>query len=115
MDIALTTDHDLQVSNFDLSLLTGVEAIRQRILIHLLTFKGEWFLDTDRGVPYYQTIFQKGITKEVVDSVIRQEITKVPGVKSISSFTSTHNNSTRAYTCTFVVISTMNETIEVIL
>lgn len=113
MDLKLTTDHDLEITNLDLVLNSGIEATRQRIMIALLTFKGEWLLDTDKGVPYFQTIFRKGVTKDIVDSTIRREVRKVQGVKSVQSLTSTLDNRTREYTCNFVAIDDGGTPIEI--
>ena len=115
MDIKLTTDNDIEVVGYAMSLIDGDEAIKQRLIIALQIFKGEWFLDTDLGVPYYQTIFQKGVTKDVVDSILKRKIEDVEGISRIVSFTSTLNNATRDYTCTFVCKTTTNDTIEVTL
>lgn len=113
MDIKLTNDQDIDVTDYAMSLVEDDEAIKQRLLIRLMIFKGEWFLDTDLGLPYYQTIFQKGVTKEVVDTVIKREIESVEGVSRIVSFSSTLNNATRAYSCDFVCKTTTGDTIEV--
>ena len=115
MDIKLTTDNDIEVVNYAMSLIEEDEAIKQRLLVALQIFKGEWFLDTDLGVPYFQTIFQKGVTKGVVDSILKRKIEAVEGVSRIVSFTSTLNNATRDYSCTFVCKTTTNETITVTL
>ena len=55
-DLLLSSDHDLAIIDFDLQLTTDQQAIAQRVKQSLLLFKGEWFLDRDLGVPYYEDI-----------------------------------------------------------
>ena len=49
---------DLNVSDSGVIRLTSgtLESVAQRLRIKLRTFLGEWFLDTNVGVPYYQSI-----------------------------------------------------------
>lgn len=114
-DFKLDDNHDIEVTSNDFTLIDSSESIRQRLLIRLMTFQGEWFLDTDLGVPYYQTIFTKGITKDVVDSVIKRQIENCPGIESILKFSSSFSLSTREYTCSFTAKDTTGSSIEVTL
>jgi hypothetical protein len=94
--------HDIQVFGKDLRIIPEKsEAVAQRLKIKLLFFKGEWFLNTEFGVPFYQRIFTKGITKGQVDNIFRNQILDTDGVLSIITFESTFNNSSRAYSLTF--------------
>ena len=117
MDIKLTTDHDLDLTSRDLQLTDddNGESVRQRLLIRLLSFKGELFSNTDYGVPYFQTIFQKNVSKGVVDGIIQQQIRSVQGVAKIISYTSTMNNASRDYTASFKVSTTSGAIVEVTL
>lgn len=76
------------------------QTVAQRLLIRLLNWRGEWFLDTEYGVPYLEILGQKR-GKESVDLVFQQEILKENGVKEIVSFDSTFEN--RIYSATFQV------------
>lgn len=74
---------------------------RQRILVRLRTFLGEWFLNTDFGMPYRQVILKKGTTKSTVDALVIAQINLVEIVESILDFESVIENNT--YTCSFRV------------
>lgn len=115
MDLKLDDTGDLDISTLDLQLtsLTGREDIRQQLLTRLQFFQGEWFLNTDFGMPYFQTIFRKGVTKEVVDNIIRRQIMDVAGVVSVENLNSTLNFRTRDYTCTFKAVCDDGQTVEV--
>ncbi len=51
MDWELDDDGDLIIP---LVFTSGLGAVAQGISIRLKTFKGEWFLDVDHGVPYFE-------------------------------------------------------------
>lgn len=94
--------HDLVITNKDLVVIDDTaDAITQRLKVVLLFFRGEWFLNTEFGVPYYQSILRKGITKTKVDGIFKKEILGVEGVIAILDFTSTLNAASREYTVTF--------------
>lgn len=77
------------------------QTVAQRLSIRLKTFEGEWFLDTEYGVPYWQRILGKKPTKSAVDQILQQEILEENGVKEITFFSSTLKN--RQYTASFKV------------
>jgi len=78
------------------------ESVTQRLNIKLKTFQEEWKFNVDFGVPYFQRIFQKGISKPVVDGIFRQLILDTEDVSRIIRYTSTIDSS-REYTATCVV------------
>tara|TARA_R110000803_G_scaffold13482_1_gene37856 strand:- start:7344 stop:7709 length:366 start_codon:yes stop_codon:yes gene_type:complete len=104
--------HDLIVTNKDLVVIGDTtDAITQRLKVSLLFFKGEWFLNTEFGVPYYQSILRKGITKTKVDGIFKKKILGVDGVISILGFTSTYSAASREYTVTFSCKASTGDTI----
>lgn len=81
--------HDLVIENGDLSFLDLEERVAQQALkINLLTFEGEWFLDVTHGVPYFQSVLRKGVSKDVVDSVFKQTILNSYNITEILEFKS---------------------------
>lgn len=106
--------NDLILENNDLVLTsTNQEALRQRLSIHLLMYRGEWFLNTGFGVPYMQQLIGIARTKETIDAVLRSEIALETTEDLIGNFTSTYDNTdTRRYTLSFDVY-TANETLSV--
>lgn len=78
------------------------ETVGQRLKIRLLTFQGEWFINTVYGVPYFSRLLgQKQTSKAAADLIFQQEILKEEGVKEIVSFESTFVN--RKYSLVFKV------------
>lgn len=106
MDIKLTSDHDLDITSGDFTLTeTESESLRQRLVIKLLTFQGEWFLNQNEGIPYYQSILGKNRAKETIDTIFKTAILNTPDVISLDSFQSSIDNRTRAYSLSFRVRS----------
>ena len=77
------------------------ENVTQRLRIRLLTFEGEWFLDTTYGIPYWQRILGQKPTKSAIDQILQQEILSENGVRELVSFTSSFVN--RTYSASFQV------------
>lgn len=106
MDIKLTNDHDIDIVSNDFTLTqTESESLKQRLIIKLLTFQEEWFLDQTEGIPYYQSILGKNRSKESIDTIFKTAILDTPDVVSLLSFQSSIDNLTRIYTMSFKVQS----------
>ena len=95
LDIALSSNHDLDTSSLDLKLVDKAEQVRQQLLIKLKLWQGEWFLDTEFGTPYLQQILGKQLTLSGALAALRKSILEVEGVRQILSFSYKFNNSTR--------------------
>ncbi len=78
---------DLDLSGFDLKIVTGKEAIAQRLRIRLRFFYSEWYLDRTFGIPYYQSVFQKPANAAILDAVFKDAILDTPGVLRLTRFT----------------------------
>lgn len=57
-DLLLDANNDLVITT-DLQFSTGVTAVAQSCRIALQMFKGEWFLNLDAGIPYWQSLLGK--------------------------------------------------------
>lgn len=95
LDIALSSNHDLDTSSLDLKLVDKAAQVRQQLLIKLKLWRGEWFLDTEFGTPYLQQILGKQLTLSGALAALRKSILEVEGVRQILSFSYKFNNSTR--------------------
>jgi len=98
---------------FDLYLSdTNRDYYEQKIMIELRFFRGEWFLDTTKGIPYFQEIFIKGVNQADVDSIFKAAILSVSGISSLLSYESEKIIGTREYQISFVVKTIDNEIID---
>lgn len=78
------------------------QTVGQRLKIRLLSFYGDWFMDTTYGVPYFQRLLgHKQTSKAAADLIFQSQILAESGVKELVSFDSTFVN--RQYSLTFKV------------
>lgn len=54
--------------------LSGVDAIKQRVVEHVSFIRGEWFLDNRAGTPYYERIFTNPRDVGLIVEVIAAEV-----------------------------------------
>lgn len=112
-DIQLDNTGDIDISDYTMSLTYDLtESVKQRISIKLKFFKGEYFLDTTIGIPYFQQVFVKGVNKGVIDSIFKNAISRTDGVDKILFYTSTLNNSLREYSANWSVQLVNGDTVE---
>ena len=80
-----------------------VDVVTQRLKIKLYTFLGEWFLNTNTGIPYFQQIFGKVRSKATIDLIFQNVISEDPDVIEILTFRSSIDSGRRGYEMTFSV------------
>jgi len=95
MDIQLDDNRDLLIENNDVIFIEGEDEIEQRVLQNLRMFQGEWFLNLDSGVPYYQDILVKNPNLYNVSAILKTAILDTPGVLEISNFTADFDQTNR--------------------
>lgn len=104
--------HDLRIPGYDLQLVDGVDLIRQRIKQRLLTIQGEWFLNTDVGLPWFDQIIGKGAQEEQISALIIQNIAETEGVDAVIEFDLTFNRRARTMLVQFRVTALGTEILE---
>jgi hypothetical protein len=100
-DLWLDDEGDLVIENGDLVLTTGQEAIKQHILQRLKSYRGEWFLNIEDGVPYFQDILKKNPNPRAVDGALKVAIVETPGVTELTSFDLKYDTLTRGLKLSF--------------
>jgi hypothetical protein len=107
-DIALTTGNDFLVgaspNGVDLQLIGDAEALAQAVNIALQSFAGEWFLNTDDGVPYWQSVFIKNPNPTLLQALFRTQILNVDGITSVTSLTIAYNALARNVTINWTAL-----------
>lgn len=88
--------NDLLVTNGDLSLVTGSDAIAQDLQQTMQVWAGEWFLDTTVGIPYRQQILVKNPNMDVVQADLVNAAAAVPGIIQIISVEFTYSSTNRS-------------------
>lgn len=97
---------DLKLTANSLTLTTGTEAIRQHLQCRFQLFFGEWFLDTEVGVPWFQDILGNKSSFVVVQEVLKGVVLDTPGVLQLLTFNFDYTASTREITLSFQCLST---------
>lgn len=95
--------HDIVVGteSFDMSFVEGVEYIAQKLKVRLWFFLGEWFLDTNEGTPFYQSILVKNPDVDLISTLLKARILESPGVIELQSFEFDYDNGLRRASVSF--------------
>ena len=83
---ALDEDHDVFLRGGQIALAEGPDFVVQAIRTRLLLYRGEWWLDTESGVPWFQEILTKPADVVRTESTLRRTILETPGVTGLISF-----------------------------
>lgn len=85
------------------NLTYGSYAVGQAIQTRLKLLKGEWFEDTEDGLPLFQQMLGKRYSVnnlQIVDSLIRERILGTTDVTGISEYSSNFSSENRTYSFT---------------
>lgn len=81
-------------TQYSLAAVADLEAYEQTLEAVVETMKGELQLDTEAGIPYYETIFESRRNIELWAAAVRKAVLAKPFVQSIDDFTYAFNPST---------------------
>ena len=105
-------ENDIYFGNGRLVLITGSNTdaeILQRVKVRLRFFLGEWFLNTDHGIPYFQDILgTKNLNLDVVQSLFQSEILDVEGVSEMITSLIDYDEKQRKVLYTFEALTINN-------
>ncbi len=103
---AQETDNDLQLREGKLVLLTDVAEVAATALRNRFQFvKGEYFLDTRQGVPYFGLVFVKNPDLLLIKRLFRSIILATPGVASCPELTVEFDSAARVLSFDFLAIA----------
>ncbi len=120
IDFKLGDDSDVQIVNGKFVLLSTIqEAVRQRLQTKYRTFRGEWFLNTQYGIPYRSVgatkgIIGKGYSKKDIDAIFIAETNADPEVIRILNFSSTYDAIQRQYSINPIEVLTSDGPIRLV-
>ena len=111
--------HDISLVNNRMVLVsTEEEATRQRLVITLRAYKGEWQFNINYGIPYLkndnnpiQLLGKSSV--DLLDLEIKQAILNTDGVVSLDSFTSVFDKAQRTVEINFAAVTESGELISV--
>lgn len=108
VDLLLDTDGDLDLTA-GLQFTTGLQAVQQGIDLRLSNFKGEWFANTNDGIPYFQEILGSKFNKLRVVQIFREALLQTPGVLEILSLDVNFDAGTRILSIAWEVNTDLGE------
>jgi hypothetical protein len=101
----LDSNRDMTFGRGAQNYASGLEAVMQRVKARLLVLRGEWFLDTSDGVPWFQpgpndaqAIMGGPRNLMFAESQLKAAILQTDGVSSITSFTMNFTSANRKLT-----------------
>jgi hypothetical protein len=104
-------NNDLYIdSSGNLVLIYDIEALADKLTQRLKLFYAEWFLATDRGVPYFDNIFGANKNKDIVASIFTNEILKESDVTSVVDVNYGLNSNTRKFSYSATINSIYGST-----
>lgn len=95
------TAGDIIVVDGALPLVEGLDEIAQLCKQHLLVSEGDWFLDIELGLPFFQHILRKTTSLSGIEGIYLTAIARVPGVININSFSLDFDPGTRSLNIIF--------------
>lgn len=99
-----TTD-DIYLDGDDLALLTGVDLVKQRIIVGLRLFLGEWFLEESGGMAYWRDVLCDQPKSNLVEAMFRRAILADEDIERLDSFSMTTDTRYRSVSVEFSAVS----------
>lgn len=99
----LDSNDDYQLGKGQQNFTYGTYAVAQAIKTRLKLLKGEWWENTEEGLPLFQQILGQPGTNEnilIADNLIKERILDTQDVTSIESFKSNYSNRSYSFSCT---------------
>lgn len=101
-----TTDRDLALVNGELVLVDDIAQCAAIELQNKFLFgKGEYFLDTREGIPYFEKIFVKNPDVLAIRQLFRSLILATRGVKNVLELSVTNDPATRKGSFSFRAVA----------
>ncbi len=97
-DLLLDTTGDLKVEGNDLVIARGADAIAQDVAQRVKMVRGDYFLDLDKGLPYFEDVFVKNPNLPAFRAELREAILEAPGVKDVLEIAFTEDKAERTLT-----------------
>lgn len=92
--------------------LRTIDTLEQRIRTRMQTFMGEWYLNEEMGVPYFQEVLVKNPDVARVRALLLAALLSVEGVKQVTKFNVAFIPGDRRFAVDFHCISDDEEEVE---
>lgn len=99
-DFALGPDGDLLITQGELQLVTGDEAIAQDWALRMRLFRGEWCLDRRAGTDFQAQVFESQPQRVVLRHIFERITRETAGIRSVDSLELAFDGRSRLLTVT---------------
>ncbi len=96
-----------------IELVTGADAVVQRLWIRFHFWLGAWFLDQRLGIPWIEQIYVKAPNENLVTSILRRVVAECAGVASVKRFVCTFDYPARRLSVEFETVLTTRQILTV--
>lgn len=91
-DFGLDSDGDMYADDLGLVLTGDAPGVLQQTSLRLHFFRGEWFLDDERGMPWWERILVKNPDVVEIEGYFRDAILSVRGVRELTYLASSYTD-----------------------
>jgi len=105
-DLTLTADKNLRLTS------TLTEFVSQKIENLLSYFYGEWFLNFEGGIPYFEKIFTKNPDLNLINTILLRQIKLIDEIIEIIKFETVYDSALRTFSVEFNVKANDGKTVE---
>ena len=100
---------DINIVEGDLQIINEIDALVQKIIIKLKFFFAEWYLDTTKGIKYYESILVKNPDINLIENIFKAAIIEEDEITRIVEFKTDYDVVNRLLTVDFIVDSIYGE------
>lgn len=97
---------DLYLEGNELAMVSNAQAVGQHAGQRLMTFSGEWFLDTSAGVRWLSDVLGQSYDPTLAEALVKAELLDTHGVSSIESFSIGFDRQTRGIGASSISVMT---------
>lgn len=104
-DLDFTTD--ATTGEINLRMVYDAEVVAQRQRQHIETYNGEWFLNRDVGVEWFEYVYVSPFNLGIAEYILKEAMLNVPGTEEIFEFDVSVDYITRGLRVNKAVIKTI--------
>lgn len=105
---------NLNIINHDLSFTnSNAVYVQQKLFIRLSIIKGEYYLNKELGIPYFEEVFIKNANRGYIADLFKLTILQTPGVEELLFFSIVYQGQERTMNLTFSVKITTGEILNI--
>lgn len=102
-DLKVDNENNLVFVNGELVILEGADVATQDIIQKIQTYKGEWFLNTEEGIPYLEKMSHKDTPTFLLETLVAERINDIEYVTELTSLSLDFDPTIRKLTLNYTI------------